>query len=99
MTKVTNTSTVEVPDGPVCVNWGYRTFMPKELEFHCPAFRDESQHLSASDAMASGLGYSGGTIRAYRCRLFDVGLDYEFGVGPKKCNACLKQSGTPEAKP
>ena len=88
MAKVIATREVDAPEGPVCANWGYRTWMPSEQNFRCDALRDETVHISASDASASGLGHSAGNITRMWCSLFDADLSYEYGVGPFKCRQC-----------
>lgn len=93
MPKVQSIRTADAPDGDVCANWAYRTWMRKEQNYKCTMLRDESVHISASEAQSSGLGCSGGTIQHYRCALFDESLAYELGIGPKKCVSCKTGGG------
>ncbi len=85
--KITHTIEAEVPEGPVCVNWAYRTFMPKELNFSCAHYRRDSQTFTDRDmgGATDRVNYS----YSSRCALFDTGLSDEDGVGPRKCAKCL----------
>jgi hypothetical protein len=85
--KIRITREAEVPEGPVCVNWAYRTNMPPEQNVRCDYYRRDSQTVSDRDMG----GFSDRTSQLYssRCALFDVGLHDEAGVGPHKCRQCL----------
>lgn len=88
MVEITLTKTATVPDGPVCENWAYRTYMPAEQQFRCDHLRRDSSTVSDRDMGGAGSGTS--TLYWSRCALFDASLSEERGVGPAKCAACLK---------
>lgn len=90
--KVTVVRTADAPTGPVCTNWGYRTWMPPEFNFSCESLRDES--FTVSDSEMGGWGSGTSRIRSFRCALFDASLAHENGVGPLKCSECKLQSGS-----
>jgi hypothetical protein len=91
---VTITRSARVPSDPArCVNWAYRTNMPKDQNFRCEQLRDETVHLSDRDAQSSGLGVSGGSILSFSCALFNVGLRHQYGHGVLKCAECKQASG------
>jgi len=92
--KIYMTRVTEVPDGPVCVNWAYRTFMPAEQNFRCEHFRRDSQQVNDLDMGGS----SDRTSNYYssRCALFDAELRDENGVGPHKCADCLSAPTQPK---
>lgn len=77
----------EVPEGPVCVNWAYRTFMPPELNFRCVHYRRDSDAGSGRDM--GGLSDLASYLYSPRCALFDTQLSEENGVGPHKCRECI----------
>ena len=94
MPKITRTIETEVPDGPVCENWAYRTDMPPEQKFRCKHYRRESDYVTDRDM--GGAGSGGGYMYSSRCALFDWGLSDENGVGPHKCPPCLAACGAVE---
>lgn len=77
-----------VPDGEKCYS------VSKEdggwEKINCQYMSRKTDHISAREAQASGLGYSGGSIDHYFCSIFRVGLSMEIGYGVKKCDACLR---------
>jgi len=81
---------VTVPNGNRCVCWN-----PEEqregLGFECKYYVKEVNHISTSEAINSGLGYSAGSIEFHICRLFNYRLKYKYGDGVYKCLVCSEQ--------
>lgn len=90
MADISVTLVASVPDGPVCENWGYRTFMPKEQHFRCEHLRRDCQTFTDRDmgGHTDRMNY----MHSSRCALFDRGLRDETGVGPHKCSECVAAS-------
>ncbi len=85
--EIAITKSAEVPDGPVCENWAYRTFMPPEQKYRCEHLRRDCQTFTDRDMGGSTdrVNY----MYSSRCALFDRGLRDEPGVGPHKCAECI----------
>lgn len=83
----------DVPEGPVCVNWAYRTTMPNEQNFRCDHYRRDSQTFTDRDmgGVTDRINY----MYSSRCALFDEQLRDETGVGSHKCAQCLKACAKP----
>lgn len=91
MSEFSITKRAVVPDGPVCVNWSYRTTMSEAENFRCEHYRRDSAYYSDRDM--GGAGSGGSYMYSSRCALFDTYLSDEIGVGPTKCAECLKACG------
>lgn len=90
--KISVTIEAEIPEGPVCANWAYRTTMPPELNYRCEKLRDDS--ITVTDIDMRGHGSGSSRVDGYRCAMFDKSLRHENGVGVFKCAQCVAVSAT-----
>lgn len=78
----------EVPDGDRCIHWD-------GSNISCQFFHQDTVHISNGDAQHSGLGFGGGSITHYSCKLFRRGLgEYRYGYGVSKPNWCVNETST-----
>lgn len=76
----------QVPDGKKCYSWSQDDGGWQKIK--CQFYYNNQSYISAKEAQASGLGFSGGTIDNHTCSLFRQGLKSEIGVGVFKCDEC-----------